>query len=72
VISSIPVLGNGDIWSAEDALAMVRHSDCDGVVVGRGCLGRPWLFGDLQAAFRGQELKACRPWAQLLMLSATR
>jgi nifR3 family TIM-barrel protein len=58
VISSIPVLGNGDIWSAEDALAMVRHSDCDGVVVGRGCLGRPWLFGDLQAAFRGQELKA--------------
>jgi nifR3 family TIM-barrel protein len=57
VISSVPVLGNGDIWSAEDALAMVQHSDCDGVVVGRGCLGRPWLFGDLQAAFRGEELK---------------
>lgn len=56
-ISSVPVLGNGDIWSAEDALAMVQHSDCDGVVVGRGCLGRPWLFGDLQAAFRGEELK---------------
>jgi hypothetical protein len=36
---------------------MVQHSDCDGVVVGRGCLGRPWLFGDLQAAFRGEELK---------------
>jgi len=57
VISSVPVLGNGDIWSAEDALAMMHHSDCDGVVVGRGCLGRPWLFGDLQAAFRGEELK---------------
>ena len=57
VISSIPVLGNGDIWSAEDALAMVQQSDCDGVVVGRGCLGRPWLFGDLQAAFMGQDLK---------------
>jgi nifR3 family TIM-barrel protein len=52
-ISSIPVLGNGDIWKAEDALAMVAHSDCDGVVVGRGCLGRPWLFGDLQEAFKG-------------------
>lgn len=57
VISSVPVLGNGDIWSAEDALAMVKQSDCDGVVVGRGCLGRPWLFGDLQAAFRGEQLK---------------
>jgi nifR3 family TIM-barrel protein len=56
-ISSIPVLGNGDIWKAEDALAMVKASDCDGVVVGRGCLGRPWLFGDLQAAFRGEPLR---------------
>jgi nifR3 family TIM-barrel protein len=56
-ISSVPVLGNGDIWSAEDALAMVAQSDCDGVVVGRGCLGRPWIFADLQAAFRGEELR---------------
>jgi nifR3 family TIM-barrel protein len=60
VIHSIPVLGNGDIWKAEDALEMVRHSDCDGVVVGRGCLGRPWLFGDLQEAFRGSA-KRYRP-----------
>src|SRR5690554_3799317 len=52
VVSSVPVLGNGDIWSAEDALRMVERSGCDGVVVGRGCLGRPWLFGDLAAAFR--------------------
>lgn len=59
-ISSIPVLGNGDIWKAEDALAMAAQSDCDGVVVGRGCLGRPWLFGDLQEAFRGSE-KRYRP-----------
>ena len=43
------VLGNGDIWSAEDALAMVAQTGCDGVVVGRGCLGRPWLFADLAA-----------------------
>lgn len=54
-ITSIPVLGNGDIWSAEDALAMVEQSGCDGVVVGRGCLGKPWLFGDLAAAFRGES-----------------
>ena len=53
-ITSVPVLGNGDIWSAEDALRMVDETGCDGVVVGRGCLGRPWLFGDLAAAFRGR------------------
>ena len=57
-ITSVPVLGNGDIWSAEDALRMVDETGCDGVVVGRGCLGRPWLFGDLAAAFRGEALKA--------------
>jgi nifR3 family TIM-barrel protein len=57
-ISGVPVLGNGDIWSAEDALRMVAETGCDGVVVGRGCLGRPWLFGDLAAAFNGEELKA--------------
>jgi nifR3 family TIM-barrel protein len=52
-ITGNPVLGNGDIWSAADALRMVDETGCDGVVVGRGCLGRPWLFGDLAAAFRG-------------------
>jgi nifR3 family TIM-barrel protein len=50
-LSDIPVLGNGDIWSADDAVRMVRQTGCDGVVVGRGCLGRPWLFGDLVRAF---------------------
>jgi nifR3 family TIM-barrel protein len=50
----IPVLGNGDIWSADDALRMMRETGADGVVVGRGCLGRPWLFGDLAAAMRGE------------------
>jgi len=57
-ITDTPILGNGDIWSADDALRMVSETGCDGVVVGRGCLGRPWLFGDLAAAFRGETVKA--------------
>jgi nifR3 family TIM-barrel protein len=51
----IPVLGNGDIWEAEDAMRMMRMTGCDGVVVGRGCLGRPWLFRDLADVFAGRE-----------------
>ncbi len=50
----IPVLGNGDVWEADDALRMVRETGVDGVVVGRGCLGRPWLFADLAHAFAGR------------------
>jgi nifR3 family TIM-barrel protein len=50
----VPVLGNGDIWEADDALRMVSETGCAGVVVGRGCLGRPWLFADLAAAFAGR------------------
>ncbi len=56
-LPDVPVLGNGDIWSAEDALAMVAHTGVDGVVVGRGCLGRPWLFADLVSAFSGSEAR---------------
>jgi tRNA-dihydrouridine synthase len=52
----IPVLGNGDIWEARDALRMIEETGCDGVVVGRGCLGRPWLFRDLAAAFTRQPI----------------
>jgi len=54
-ITGVPVLGNGDIWSGADALRMMEQTGCDGVVVGRGCLGRPWLFGDLAASFAGSE-----------------
>lgn len=54
-VRTIPVLGNGDIWEAEDALRMMRQTGCDGVVVGRGCLGRPWLFRDLADVFAGRE-----------------
>ena len=53
---NVPVLGNGDIWSAQDALDMVKQTGCAGVVVGRGCLGRPWLFGQLAAAFADNEI----------------
>ncbi|MGH3624364.1 MAG: tRNA dihydrouridine synthase DusB [Sciscionella sp.] len=55
-VQTIPVLGNGDIFAAGDALAMMAETGCDGVVVGRGCLGRPWLFAELDAAFAGHPI----------------
>jgi nifR3 family TIM-barrel protein len=54
VVTDIPVLGNGDIFQAADALDMMAQTGCDGVVVGRGCQGRPWLFAELAAAFEGR------------------
>jgi len=54
-VTRIPVLGNGDVWEAEDALRMMRTTGCDGVIAGRGCLGRPWLFRDLADVFDGRE-----------------
>jgi nifR3 family TIM-barrel protein len=56
-VATIPVLGNGDIWTAEDAVEMMVQTGCDGVVVGRGCLGRPWLFRDLADMFAGRTPK---------------
>ena len=53
----VPVLGNGDIWEADDALRMMRETGCDGVVIGRGCLGRPWLFADLVHGFAGRPAR---------------
>ncbi len=53
--TGVPVLGNGDIWSGADAVEMVKQTNCAGVVVGRGCLGRPWLFADLVAALQGNS-----------------
>lgn len=57
-IAHVPVLGNGDIWEAHDALAMMEQTGCDGVVVGRGCLGRPWLFRDLTDVFAGRPTQS--------------
>lgn len=54
-VTTIPVLGNGDIWQARDAVTMMESTGCDGVVVGRGCLGRPWLFRDLADVLAGRE-----------------
>jgi len=54
LVRTIPVLGNGDVWEGWDALRMMRQTGCDGVVVGRGCLGRPWLFRDLADVFDGR------------------
>lgn len=55
LITEIPVLGNGDVFESFDALRMMRTTGCDGVVVGRGCLGRPWLFGEFVEVFDGRE-----------------
>ena len=57
-VARLPVLGNGDIWEAADAVRMMRETGCDGVVVGRGCLGRPWLFRDLVEALNGRPVPA--------------
>ncbi|MEY8578665.1 tRNA dihydrouridine synthase DusB [Corynebacteriaceae bacterium 6-324] len=54
--TNIPVLGNGDIFKATDAHRMMAETGCDGVVVGRGCLGRPWLFAELSAQLRGEDI----------------
>ena len=59
-VGSIPVLGNGDIWEASDAVRMMAETGCDGVVIGRGCLGRPWLFGDLVEALAGRPVPPSR------------
>lgn len=64
-VPEIPVLGNGDIWCADDALRMMRETGCDGVVVGRGCLGRPWLFADLVSGFEERRPGRRRPCARL-------
>ena len=57
-VPEIPVLGNGDIWEASDAVRMMHETGCDGVVIGRGCLGRPWLFRDLVEALNGRPVPA--------------
>jgi nifR3 family TIM-barrel protein len=68
LITTIPVLGNGDIWHAEDAVRMMRETGCDGIVVGRGCLGRPWFFGELHAALTGVTVPVSPTLAEICAL----
>ena len=55
---SIPVIGNGDIHTAEDVVRMRRHTGCAGVMIGRGSFGNPWLFRDARALLSGQPRPA--------------
>ena len=70
-VTSIPVLGNGDLWEAADAVAMVAATGCDGVVVGRGCLGRPWLFRDLADAFNGRPAQTPPSLGEIIGMMGT-
>ncbi len=69
-VGSIPVLGNGDIWEARDAVRMIDATGCDGVVIGRGCLGRPWLFGDLIEVFAGRPAPPSRTLGEVCAVMA--
>ena len=69
-VGSIPVLGNGDIWEAQDAVKMMDATGCDGVVIGRGCLGRPWLFGDLIEVLQGRAAPASRTLGEVCEVMA--
>ncbi len=69
-VTDIPVLGNGDIWEADDAVAMMAQTGCDGVVIGRGCLGRPWLFGDLVEALQGRPVPRPRRLGEVMAVMA--
>ncbi len=68
-VQAIPVLGNGDIWEAHDALRMMRETGCDGVVIGRGCLGRPWLFRDLADVLAGREPQNPPPFGEVVEIA---
>lgn len=69
-VPEIPVLGNGDIWEARDAVEMMRVTGCDGVVIGRGCLGRPWLFRDLVDALNGRTVQPSPPLGEACAVMA--
>ena len=69
-VPEVPVLGNGDIWTAEDALVMMERTGCAGVVVGRACLGRPWFFGQLADVFAGRPVRPEPPLGDVAIIAA--
>jgi len=68
-VSDVPVLGNGDIWTGEDAAAMVHATGCAGVVVGRACLGRPWVFAEIDAALDGRSAPRTPPLGEVVAIA---
>lgn len=64
---SIPVFGNGDVRGGEDALRMMAQTGCDGVVVGRAAQGNPWVFREIAAALRGEEVQPATPLERVRM-----
>ncbi len=55
---SVPVLGNGDIYTAADAVRMMEYTGCDGIMVARGAYGNPWIFREITSALEGKEYTA--------------
>ncbi len=69
-VPEVPVFGNGDIWTAEDALRMMETTGCTGVVVGRACLGRPWFFGQLADVFADLPVRPEPPLGEVAAIAA--
>ena len=61
---AIPVIANGDIFSAEDAVKCQKRTGADGFMLGRGTFGDPWLFAQCEAALRGEEIPARPPLSE--------
>jgi tRNA-dihydrouridine synthase B len=62
---SIPVIGNGDLWYARDAVRLLRWSGCDGIMLGRSCLRNPWIFSQINALLAG--VSPCVPSGAAVM-----
>lgn len=62
VVKHIPVIGNGDVCNTEDAIRMLETTGCDGVMIGRGALGKPWIFHHIEHEIRtGEKLPELTP-----------
>lgn len=56
-VVNIPVIGNGDVFCSEDAIRLSEITKCDGIMVGRGSMGNPWIFNQIQSGLNGEKLK---------------